>query len=273
LSINGTTTFNVLRNIGVVRSSGTELTFDARVLDAQALSWGVGANVSHRADNILTRLNAGETAVQASNAGAATLIRFVEGYPLFGLWGYPVLSYADLNGDHVLQQSEIRFADSAAYLGQGDPKYVASFHTDAAVLNGRLSAHASFTLQTGQAQVNQSTAFDLLPNAPGATLATQTLLFSPVTQSTTLASTGKIQTVSTFRFNDLSINYVLPKGVAGLFRASNATVALQGSNLGLHTNYRGKDPNVNAYPTGNITADSGQLPLTRMWRLQFTVGN
>jgi hypothetical protein len=49
-------------------------------------------------------------------------------------------------------------------------------------------------------------------------------------------------------------------------------VALQGSNLGFHTNYRGKDPDVNAYSGGNLSADAGQIPQPRTWTLRVTLG-
>ena len=52
--------------------------------------------------------------------------------------------------------------------------------------------------------------------------------------------------------------------------ASALSVALQGTNLGLHTNYRGKDPDVNAYTTGNGVVDTGVLPQPRTWRLTLT---
>jgi hypothetical protein len=54
------------------------------------------------------------------------------------------------------------------------------------------------------------------------------------------------------------------------------TVALQGSNLGLHTNFRGKDPNFNAFATagtGDQTQDLGQIPEPRTWWLKVTLGN
>ena len=55
------------------------------------------------------------------------------------------------------------------------------------------------------------------------------------------------------------------------------SLALQGSNLGLHTNYRGKDPViVNAFSTvtnGDETADTGQIPVPRTWWLKLTLGN
>jgi len=89
-------------------------------------------------------------------------------------------------------------------------------------------------------------------------------------------SIGAIQTVNTFRFNDLSINYVVPTGLAHVFRAQTMSVALQGSNLALHTNYRGKDPNVNAFSTvssGDETIDLGGLPQPRTWWLKLSLGN
>jgi hypothetical protein len=56
------------------------------------------------------------------------------------------------------------------------------------------------------------------------------------------------------------------------------SVALQGSNLALWTNYHGKDPDVNAYPNGgnvgsDAVIDNGQLPQPRTWSVQFTLGN
>ena len=51
------------------------------------------------------------------------------------------------------------------------------------------------------------------------------------------------------------------------------SIALQGRNLALFTNYRGKDPAVNAYSSGNLTADTGQLPPTRTYALHITMGN
>ena len=54
------------------------------------------------------------------------------------------------------------------------------------------------------------------------------------------------------------------------------SMALQGSNLALHSNYRGKDPNVNAFSTVSgvdETADLGQIPEPRTWWLKLTLGN
>jgi hypothetical protein len=81
------------------------------------------------------------------------------------------------------------------------------------------------------------------------------------------------QTVSAWRFQSLSVNYVVPRSWAQRVHGGQLSVALQGSNLGLWTNYRGKDPNVNGLFAGNAIADLGQSPQPRTWSLRFTLGN
>jgi hypothetical protein len=47
-------------------------------------------------------------------------------------------------------------------------------------------------------------------------------------------------------------------------------VSLQGTNLGLHTNYRGIDPDVNGSPTGNGVTDPFVLPQPRSWQVRVS---
>ncbi len=80
-----------------------------------------------------------------------------------------------------------------------------------------------------------------------------------------------MQVVSTLRFNSMAVSYRMPQRVARLLGAENVSVALQGANLGLHTNYRGKDPNVNAWSPGETVVDAGQLPQPRTWQLNVAL--
>jgi hypothetical protein len=43
---------------------------------------------------------------------------------------------------------------------------------------------------------------------------------------------------------------------------------VQGQNLGLRSNYRGLDPGVNGFPTGNRVMDNGVLPQPRTWQVR-----
>jgi hypothetical protein len=117
-------------------------------------------------------------------------------------------------------------------------------------------------------------AFSQLTNAPGASLGTQAAV---VALTGNLSTIGLMQTVNTLRFSELSINYDLPRAVSNVFRVPHMSVALQGKNLALRTNYFGKDPNVNASAVsganGDRVSDSGQLPQPRTWGIQIIVGN
>lgn len=91
-------------------------------------------------------------------------------------------------------------------------------------------------------------------------------------QAQAAASWYNYQTVSTFRFSALSVGYDLPPDWLKTLRLNSANVAIQGSNLGLRTNYLGKDPNVNSTPAGMSLADDGAVPQPRTWSLTVRLG-
>ena len=76
------------------------------------------------------------------------------------------------------------------------------------------------------------------------------------------------QVVNTLRFNSLSVRYQVPTHWAQRFGARALSVAVQGTNLGLRTNYRCFDPNVNARVSGNGVSDNGVLPEPRVWQIR-----
>jgi iron complex outermembrane receptor protein len=275
-------------NIGDVRSAGTEVTVIAQVLQSQFLGWNMTFNFSHQSEK-LVRLRPGQNAVNAGDNGG-TVSRLVEGYPLWGLWAYPFVSYVDANNDGVLESNEIHLGDSLVYLGQQQPKSTMGITTDLNLFHGTLGVHASVAYQGGFTQFNQamigSGALSQLGNTPDVSLATQAAIVAATTGggdingnvfgSTKRSAIGLAQTVSTLRFQSLTINYWVPQAVSRYFRVPHMQLALQGSNLGLHTNYRGLDPNVNAFSTasdGDRSVDTGQLPQPRTWSLQVRLSN
>ena len=99
------------------------------------------------------------------------------------------------------------------------------------------------------------------------------LATTDVTAMPTASPCIKPQKVSTARWNTLSVSYYVPPNMLRALRVSSLSLTLQGQNLALWSNYRGKDPNVNSYSTGNLTADTGQLPQPRVWSLRVSIGN
>ena len=265
-------------NLGNVRNTGTELTANVILWQNRLLSWFVGGSISND-DNLLVKLAPGF--VPSKTLG------IVAGYPLFGMWARPIVGFADTDSNGIITPSEIRLGDSLIYVGQANPKYQGGLNTGLTL--GRLSINAGFTFVNGITQNNQaallSGAVNSIGNAPGTTLATQAaIVAATLGQQGTLADLGQqptpigfIQTVNTFRFNTLSIGYILPRSFASRWlRVPTALLSLQGSNLALHTNYWGIDPNVNAFSTvsgADETADLGQIPLPRTWWLKLNLGN
>jgi hypothetical protein len=138
------------------------------------------------------------------------------------------------------------------------------------MMHGRLAVNVSGSYVNGLTQANTANdPFVSVINDPASTLGMSAA--AGVSTAINGSPIGVIQTVNTMRWSNLSITWIVPNHVAQFFRSSQVAVALQGSNLGLWTNCRGKDPDVNAYSNGNLTADNGQLPQPRIWRLQLTL--
>jgi hypothetical protein len=138
--------------------------------------------------------------------------------------------------------------------------------------------NATFQYRDGLTQFasgNQQRLTNLFLN-PNAILGEQAAaLVAPtdVCQDSYCTNYGLIQTVNSLRFTELSIGYNVPRSLSRRIRVPSMSVALQGSNLGLWTSYRGKDPDVNGKTVGDATEDNGQIPRPRGWRLQVRLGN
>jgi hypothetical protein len=81
------------------------------------------------------------------------------------------------------------------------------------------------------------------------------------------------QNVSELRFESASITMNAPSHLVRTFRARSLQLSLQGSNLGLWTQYRGRDPGINSSPIGEKTTDNGKgIARPRAYSLQVRLG-
>jgi TonB-linked SusC/RagA family outer membrane protein len=250
----------VLQNIGTIRNTGYELTLGTQLVRADLVSWSAQLQVSHNR-NVVVDLGPN---VQPFGANSA---RVVEGYPLFSRWGKPVLAYTDRNGDGKLEENEILYGDSLVYLGSSEPDYTAGLSTTFSLFRGAVDVTAGFTYTSGMAQVGPwrtLAAISRGANDSTASFAEQAAILSAGTTDYL-----NVQTVNTLRFNSLSVAYNVPARVAQRLGARALAVAVQGTNLGLHTDYRGMDPNVNGGGTQAVI-DTGVLPLPRTWQLRVS---
>jgi hypothetical protein len=272
---------NIAQNIGTIRNTGFEATVGARLLDRQSVGWSVNANWMTDRNRVVSLL-AGQLPISNTktvNAPPGVSARYqsrvTPGYPLYGIWARPLTSYADVNGDGLIEPSEVHLADSTEYLGAPYPDYTLNLSTTVTLLSGRLSVNTAGSYTSGLTQINASSnLFQSVVNDPTSSASAQAVvaaMYGHGQNSNT--AFGLIQTVNMLRWTTLSINYFLAPKIAHLFRASSMSIALQGSNLGLHTNYHGKDPDVNAFSTGNQIADTGQLPQPRTWSFRVSLGD
>jgi TonB-linked SusC/RagA family outer membrane protein len=262
------------RNIGTVRNVGLELDANAQLVRSDPFQWDVHVQTTSKSSKLLS------FASGINGSPGAFGSRLAIGYPIDGIWVRPLEGYADLDHNGVIGLTEISMGDSAEYLGTQDAPFTSSFSSRVGLFNNRLSFNVQFDYQSGVTQYDALALTELqsAANAPNATLEEQAIyvaseyasVFSP---NGLLTPRYLYQTVSMLRWNSMSVSYVLPTSFARALRGQAMTVSVQGSNLWLHTNYQGKDPNVNAETRGEGVTDFGQIPLPRTWVLRVTLTN
>ncbi len=256
----------MLKNIGVIRNSGFEASLGARVIRTDPVSLDVQVQLSQQRNEVV-ELGPGVEPFYSSGGPTFGGERVAAGYPLFGRWAKPLLGYADANGNGTLEESEVLVGDTAVFAGGTLPNYTANLNTTLSLLRGAISVTAGFSYDDGMSQNNevgrQLAPFTAAWNDPNASLADQARVWDPTGFSW-------IQTVSTFRFSSLAMTYHAPTSLAQRVGARALSFSVQGTNLGLRTNYRGLDPNVNAFSTGNGVTDTGVLPQPRTWQVRVS---
>jgi len=258
----------MMRNIGTIRNTGMSLDLSARPLHTDRISVSTELQVSQNR-NLVVELGRGVEPFVVPE----TRVTVKEGYPLFGFWARPVLGYSDRNGDGIIASSELLYGDTAVYLGSAEPNYSATGRTTVSLLGGMLAVTAGVSYDDEFTQYGDGgmlRVFARANNDPATPLAEQALVMvrDPSSGNPAYAS-REMQTVSTLRFNSLAVTYNAPTSVARrMARARALSLSLQGTNLGLRTDYRGKDPNVNGNSTGNGMIDNGVLPRPRTWQVR-----
>lgn len=271
-------TSSTAQNIGTIRNRGQEFEFRVTPVERLGFAWTTDGSISMNTNRV-TRLRSGLLPiVKQDNASTENLragrLRVVEGYPLWGVWDRPLVGYADVDQNGVISSTEITLADSMVYLGQPDPKGTLSWSNNVRLLSGRLSFNAMMSYDWGMMQLASymranGSPFNTALYKLNPTLEEQALIRAAGQTGYSLA-----QTVSTVRLQSVSMNIAFPAHIAQMLRGRSLSLALQGSNLWMHSNYLGKDPNVGSPGlTNGATDDRGLIPQPRKWQLRFKWGN
>jgi TonB-linked SusC/RagA family outer membrane protein len=257
---------NQWQNLAKVQNRGVELSVDFGLLRTKPFSWDVRANGSR----IVNRLVDAGGAPLPAPVGA----RNVVGYPLFGLWERPILSYEDRNGDRVLVESEITVGTADAFRGSTIPVLEGGLTNIFGLFDGAIRVSTLFDYrgqfynQWGyQNQRCVATGNCEAVNNPGAPFDEQAAAVM-ANSSTNRTQWGFFVPNDFVRFRELSVSYNLPTAFARRARASSASLVLSGRNLGvLWTKFPGIDPEANSAVanTGGGNNDFFSPPVLRYW--------
>lgn len=264
------------QNIGTIRNVGQELEVRLVPIESRQLTWASRTSLTQNRNKV-TRLRAGLlpfTRADGIVATTATTKRVVEGYPLWGVWSRPLLGFNDTDRDGRIARSEITLADSAEYLGQPDPKGTLSWSNDIRLLSGQLGITTMMSYEWGMLQISDVMRDANSPFNTAVNTVQPTLLQQALAQAVRVTVHPVAQVVNTFRFQSLSINYTVPRNLARKLGGRSVSIAIQGNNLGLKSNYMGKDPNVGStLMMSGATIDTGLLSQPRKWQLRIQWGN
>jgi len=253
-------------NIGDVVSHSTELSLDARLLDRRALTWNVMVGITRSSNTLVHKAVTGST-----YGGNGT--QFREGYPLFSYWGSPVVSYADVNHDGILEQNEMTLGP-LSFFGAPYPTSTINYNSDVALWNGALRLSATVMQVNGQVTpLCIDVSCGVYPRAAvdrAAPLAQQAAYIQAVYNGGRYLSNS-----SSVRLNEASMTYTLPAPFAQrLLHAQSVSFTLSGRNLALWTTYAGQDPNVDTSGLlGETSSDNGLgTPQPRSWIVRCNLG-
>ncbi len=249
-------------NVARILNQQTTLELMTRPVDLPNLTLRLGANIAVLNNKV-------QTLGQGVSPFGPGEQRYVGGYPVGGLWALPLLGVHDINGDGYLGLNEYDVGDTLVYIGSNVPRYTVGYNIEVGFLQ-RFSFSARMDYQ-GKGMQNRT----IDPNSlrgrwdADASIAEQMLVFGSWAASTA----ADYQSISMLRWQSASLTVDLPNSWLRVMRARRAQLSLQGSNLGLWTNYHGRDPGVNSTPIGERTTDNGlALGIPRAYVVQLRLG-
>jgi TonB-dependent starch-binding outer membrane protein SusC len=244
------------QNVGSVTNRGLEGLANLRLIDRSVIALDLNMNVSANT-NKLDKVNPNAPPGYFQNNGF-TAQRHRVGYPLYGLWQKPILSYNDANNDGILLANEIVVGDTEVYVGPSAPTRQISYGGSLALWRDRLRLatvfdyHGGFQRLDYRAWVGCALSLDC---AGSVVRGTETMAEQAAIQAYGKANTnmGFIDDGAFTRLREASITADLPREGLRWLRASSGSVTLSGRNLKMWTKWRGGDPEVNSGADAIVT--------------------
>jgi len=258
------------QNLGEAQTSGFELGIGATVLSTDQIDWSFKLSGS----KLSSKLN------ELGLVGVdflGTTQRHSPGFPLGASFDFP-FTWADSNGDGMIEASEVTVGLEREYIGPGLPQREASLSS---VLRFRdlLQVYALIDHQGDYIAYNNTEGFRCQFLVCRARVDVTAPLWDQARHVardlTANQSERGYREVGTFtKLREVSLTFFLPRDLASRFRSSSANLTLSARNLITWTNYTGVDPELNSAGSGDNFGTSEFLtqgiPRYIMLRLNLT---
>lgn len=251
-------------NLSEVKNTGWEGSIGAVLYSGNKVQLNLEASGTYNKNN-LENLGQGVAPITLG-----TNQRHVQGYPLGGYWMRDITGFDDANGDGILAATEVQVTDTAVYLGEVTPPFMASLQPSIDLFR-RLRFSAVVGLSYGNKLYNFGEGFrcngggargrnDLsLPLGEQARCVAHALRGVPG---------GFVDDAGFTKLREASATLTLPQSWAERARMRAASITLAGQNLGTWTGYDGVDPDISSRGSNFETVDFLQPGGRRVWVLR-----
>lgn len=231
---------NQFVNIGNIRNTGVELTFNQKVIDNRSVGLDLILTGSTNKNRML-ELGEGVNPIASGNRDTQ---RNLPGYPLYGLWS-KTINYTDTNNDGIIVLSEMTFSDTAIFQGTSFPTREIAFSPSIELLNRKLRISSQFDSKWGFKKFNNTLRHQCMNGVScrgryDKSASLQEQAFALATSQSVF--TGMFEDGAFTRWREASVSYEMPTKWANAVRAERWNVVLTGRNLGVKTKYKGVDP-------------------------------
>ena len=267
---NANSTATRFENLGEVRNWGWEWVVNTQLISRRAFAWDATLNGSHNSNELVDL--GGVPPIRGSTNSQ------IEGYPVNGYWVRPIKSYADANGNGIIERTEVVVGDTTEFRGYSQPRTELSFVNGLEFLNRRVRLTGLVDYKGGHKLYNNTERIRcqsrnncrglIDPNASAFEQARVVALRELGALST---NDGFIEDASFVRLREVALTVTAPTRWASLLRASRLSATASARNLHTWTDYSGVDPESN-YAFGDVPSDFQTIAPPTYFLLRVNLG-
>ncbi|HKN65088.1 MAG TPA: SusC/RagA family TonB-linked outer membrane protein [Gemmatimonadaceae bacterium] len=253
---------NPLRNIGSTQGWGHEVQLTAQLFQSRRFGWDVTLTGSHFSNKVvdlgIDPTTDSSRVLNVASGGTGGQVLEKVGYPINSQWFHPY-TYADANGDGILQVNEVHVDPSFQYFGYRVPRDIFSVQNGFGLFDGALRLSAQFDYKGGASILDGANNFQCNTGPfacrdtqdPSAPLDRQAAAIAK-RFGTTIAGTSYKSSLGYFRnnqfwkFRDFSAVWQLPNAALSRIRAQQgSSLVFSVRNIHTWSSWTGIDPEAN----------------------------